>query len=218
MNAGTHDPIKLMADFEQFLSGSYNVGHILPSEEYQQRQDASLSALPLLINIAKPFLNSAKSLDRANEIPIPNYGQAICFPSRFLGKSSIDELPNQVSEKLSNAIDIIFFSGLKFHLFWATFPTRKEYKNVHAENLKSQWLLEAILSDQTMKNFYTGEGGAMSKDIFEKYYTNHCLGLLKNDLKIGFFKRGICKSFFRNIYWAGALLGVQYDMATKQKT
>lgn len=215
MNESTHEPVKLMDEFEHFLSESYNVGHILPSEEYKQRRNASLSAFPLLISIALPFLNSAKYLDKANEIPIPDYGQATCFPSRFLGKSSIDDFPNQVGEKLSNAIDIIFFSGINFHLFWATSPTRKEFKKVNAQELKSKWLLEAILADRTMKNFYPGEGGAMSKDVFEKYYSKFCMSILKNDLKIGFFNRGICKSFFRNIYWAGALLGVQYDIATK---
>ncbi len=218
MNKKFPDPLKLMTDFEQFLRKSYNLGHILSSEEYQQRRNASLCAFPLLINIAVPFLNSAKSLDSANEIPIPNYGQAICFPFRFLGKTSIDELPNQTGEKLSDSLDTIFFSGINFHLFWATFPTRKEYKNVNVEELKGKWLIDALLADQTMRNFYPGEGRPMSKDAFDKYFLTHCLSLLKNDLKIGFFKRGICKSFFRNIYWAGALLGTQYDMATKKLT
>jgi len=55
----------------------------------------------------------------------------------------------------------------------------------------------------------------MAKDLFDNRYSSTCEPLLKNEMRVGFFKRGMCKAFFRNIYWAGALLGVQYDMATK---
>lgn len=140
---------------------------------------------------------------------------AICFPYRFLGKPSIFALPKQAGDNLSNTLDDIFFSGLNFHFFWATFPTRKEYKNVDIDALKSKWLLDALLADKTMGKFYQGEGGQMAKDLFDIRYSSTCESLLKEEIKVGFFKRGMCKAFFKNIYWAGALLGVQYDMATK---
>jgi len=76
-------------------------------------------------------------------------------------------------------------------------------------------LLDALVADKIMGKFYQGEGGRMAKDLFDNRYSSTCEPLLKNEMMVGFFKRGMCKAFFRNIYWAGALLGVQYDMATK---
>jgi hypothetical protein len=162
-----------------------------------------------------PFLRSAKDIEAANSIPIPDYGKAICFPYRFLGKPSITSLPKQAGDKLSNTLDDIFFAGLNFHFFWATFPTRKEYKNINTDALRGKWLLDALVADKIMGKFYQGEGGRMAKDLFDNRYSSTCEPLLKNEIRVGFFKRGMCKAFFRNIYWAGALLGVQYDMATK---
>ncbi|OGW38579.1 MAG: hypothetical protein A2Y97_13160 [Nitrospirae bacterium RBG_13_39_12] len=209
------DPPKLIKDFKNFLRSVYDIEHIISSAEYRERCEYTLHAYPLVMNISKSFLKATKDIEEAHNIPIPDYGKAICFPYRFLRKPSVSTMQGQGGEKLSNALDEIFFTGLNFHFFWSTFPTRKEYQNVDVDALKSKWLLEALLADKTMGRFYQGQGGQMANNIFAVRYSTTCEPLLKEEIKISFFKRGMCKSFFRNIYWAGALLGVQYDMATK---
>lgn len=215
MSKTMRDPLKSVNDFEDFLKSVYDIDHILSSEEYRERRESTLCAYPVILKISEPFLRSAKDIEVANSIAIPDYGNAICFPYRFLGEPSVSALPKQAGDKLSNTLDAIFFSGLNFHFFWATFPTRKEYKNVDIDALKSKWMLEALIADKTMGKFYQREGGQMAKDLFDIRYSTTCEPLLKQEIKVGFFKRGMCKAFFKNIYWAGALLGVQYDMATK---
>lgn len=215
MSKITHDPLKSVKDFEDFLKSVYDIDHILSSEEYRERRESTICAYPVVLKISELFLGSAKDIEVANSISIPDYGKAICFPYRFLGKPDVSAFPNQAGDKLSNTLDSIFFSGLNFHFFWATFPTRKEYKNVDIDTLKSKWLLEALVADKTMGKFYQGEGGQIAKDLFDIRYSTTCEPLLKQEIKVGFFKRGMCKAYFKNIYWAGALLGVQYDMATK---
>ena len=83
-------------------------------------------------------------------------------------------------------------------------PTRDEHKPV-----------KALVADKTMGKFYQGEGAQMAKHLFDIRYSTTFEPLLKQEIKVDFFKRGMCKAFFKNIYWAGALLGVRYDMATK---
>lgn len=215
MSEITLEPLRLVVDFEDFLRSAYGIDHILFSEEYRERRDANLRAFPVVLEISEPFLRSTKDIEAANNISIPDYGKAICFPYRFLGKPSTSSLPTQEGAQLSNTLDDIFFAGLNFHFFWATFPTRKEYKNINTEALMGKWLLDALVADKIMGKFYRGEGGQMANNLFDIRYSSTCEPFLKKDIRVGFFKRGMCKAFFRNIYWAGALLGVQYDMATK---
>ena len=214
MSETGHDPLELVKGFEDFLGSVYEVEHILSSEEYRERREFTLCAYPVVLRIAAPFLGATKNIDVANSIGIPDYGKAICFPYRFLGQPSVSALPRQAGDNLSNTLDDVFFSGLNFQFFWATFPTRNQCKNVDEDALKSRWLLEALLADRTMRRFYQGEGDQMAKNLFDIRYSTICEPLLKQEIKVGFFKRGVCKAFLRNIYWAGALLGAQYDMAT----
>lgn len=215
MDKTMRDPLKSVNDYEDFLKSVYDIAYIFSSEEYRKRRESTLCAYPVILKISEPFLRSVKDIEMANSINIPDYGKAICFPYRFLGKSSVSALPKQVGDKLSNALDDIFFSGLNFHFFWATFPTRKESNNVDIHVVKSKWMLEALIADKVMGEFYQGEGGKMAKNIFDFRYSTTCEPLFKQDIKVAFFKRGMCKPFFNNIYWSGALLGLQYDMATK---
>ncbi len=209
------EPITLVSDFEELLKSIYDIEHIISSDEYRERRKSTLSAYQVVINICEPFLKATKDIEAANSIGIPDYGKALCFPYRFLKKPSTTAIPNQAGEPLSEVLDGVFFTGLNFHFFWATFPTRERYDQVDITALKESWLRGALIADRTMGNFYHGEGGQMAKNLFDVYYSNMCEAVLTKEIKIGFLKRGGCKSFFKNIYWAGALLGVQYDMATK---
>ena len=118
MSKITHDPLKSVKDFEDFLKSVYDIDHILSSEEYRERRESTICAYPVVQRISEPFLGSAKDIEVANSIPIPDYGKAICFPYRFLGKPDVSAFPNQAGDKLSNTLDSIFFCGLNFHFFW----------------------------------------------------------------------------------------------------
>jgi len=106
----TREPLKLVEDFEGFLRSAYDIDHTISSEEYQERRETTLCAYPVVLKISEPFLRSAKDIEAAKSIPIPDYGKAICFPYRFLGKPSITSLPKQAGDKLPNTLDDIFFA------------------------------------------------------------------------------------------------------------
>jgi len=55
----------------------------------------------------------------------------------------------------------------------------------------------------------------MLMNLWEYHFDTQVINTLKNHVKMGFFKAGKYKSIFRNIYLAGALLVMYYDLSTK---
>lgn len=137
--------------------------------------------------------------------PIVN---GMCFTKRFLGTP----VSENVSEKLFEVIGKVFFFGLILHLTAMAFPTRSNTEKVDCSALVREWIVEALIANRIMKSYVKDAPLVMS--VYRYLFQSEIEPFLKSDLNLGWWKRGKCESFFENLFLAGALLGMQFDMKT----
>jgi len=134
---------------------------------------------------------------------------AMCFTTRFL-KAPVSK---NVSEKLFKVVGKVFFLGLIFHLTFSTYPTRSNTKKVDCVALVREWINETLIASIILKSFVKDTPLIMS--VYRYFFQNEIEPFLKSDLKIGWWKRAKCESFFANLLLSGVLLGMLFDMKTR---
>ena len=163
---------------------------------------------PICINFLNIVVGTAKS-SYAEEV-----SQSVCI-NRLLGKKALHFLPHQTSETISQFLQETFYLGVFTHLYFFAFPTREFCEKVNIQQLQQKWEMDAIAADSVM-GYYGYPKNPMCMELWEYHFETKVNNALKNHVKIGFFGVGKYKAFFRNIYLAGALLVMDYDLSTKR--
>jgi len=145
---------------------------------------------------------------------VPEVREAMCI-NRLLGKYSLPNLPNDVSQHIRELLKETFYLGVFTHLYLMNFPTREQSENVNFLLLNRKWQIDAIAADYEM-GYYGDPKNPMCMELWEYHFDTTVNNALKNHVKIGLFGAGKYKAFFRNIYLAGALLVMDYDLSTKK--
>ncbi|MEA2005795.1 MAG: hypothetical protein U9O50_05995 [Acidobacteriota bacterium] len=140
--------------------------------------------------------------------------EGVCI-NRLLGKKALHLLPQRSSQTISQLLQETFLLGVFTHLYFFTFPTREFYKKVDLQQLQQKWETDAIAADFVM-GYYGDPKNPVCMELWKYHFNTTVINKLKNHVKIGFFGAGKYKAFFRNIYLAGALLVMEYDLATKR--
>jgi hypothetical protein len=138
------------------------------------------------------------------------------FPARFMKVASIRELTSDKGPAVQAVLDQTLRLGLMCHLVIWQFPTRVHMDQVDISALEKKWLLEALVADQLMKPLDKA-GEVSTLQIFDCYYRIFGEAVLKS-AGIDFFGRAQTPSFFRNLFCAGWLLGMSFDLATSQQS
>lgn len=140
--------------------------------------------------------------------------QGVCI-NRLLGKKALHLLPSQSSQTISQLLQETFYLGVFTQLYFFTFPTRECYERVNIPELQQKWEIDAIAADSVM-GYYGDPKNPMCMELWEYHFETKVLNELKNHVKIGLFGSGKYQAFFRNIYLAGALLVMDFDLSTKK--
>jgi len=156
----------------------------------------------------------AQGSKKGEDIGCPGIESALCFPSRFLKEPSTQALPDELRIATDELIENTFFLGLMCHLLLNKFPSRDNVKQVDMDTLARLWGQRALVADITMKA-YSRDLNNLPVRIFESYFTSDIEPTLKKKLKLGFWKVGKCRSYFRNLFFSGAFFGMQVDLLTK---
>jgi len=82
------------------------------------------------------------------------------------------------------------------------------------DSLVHEWIAKAELADRVMET-YSKEANELPLRIFESYFTSKIEITLKQQFKFGFLELSKCRSYFRNLFFSGALLGMLFDSMTK---
>ncbi len=162
---------------------------------------------PICINFLNIVVGTAKS-SYAEEV-----SQGVCI-NRLLGKKALHLLPQQTSQTISQLLQETFYLGVFTHLYFFTFPTRESCEKVNIQELQQKWEIDAIAADSVM-GYYGDPKNPMCIKLWEHHFNTNVINTLKKNIKIGFLGAGKYKAFFRNIYIAGALLVMYYDLSTK---
>ncbi len=188
----------------------------LSSAEYQDTISLAKSIYKRVEPLCETFLNVVKGLDDGSTLGIADYDKAMNFPRRFLKLPSITSLPQSQRVMLEATLEEAFLLGLLFHLISWTFPTRKQLDRVNTDTLLQLWALEALVADTKMKQ-YNKELSKIPELCFESFYETQIQPKLREMLKMGFWTRSKCRSFFNNLFFAGARLGMHWDLCTKEQ-
>jgi len=135
---------------------------------------------------------------------------SLSFPDRFL-KQPI-KFDNAKATELRQLIEDSFDLGLFFHLICQQFPSRNTINDVNIEELFLSWAPDSIIADSLSRNYNSGNGGMPSK-VEKSYFNSEVELILKQSFNIGFWKRSMARSWFKNTYFAGIHLGLMYDLA-----
>jgi len=144
---------------------------------------------------------------------IPEVKEAVCI-NRLLGKNSLETLSTGVAQILKQQLYDNFYFGLLGTLYFCDFPSRDKYYLVDINLLEREWERETIVADWGLRG-YT-DSIPLFKVIYEYNFANDYRPFLKSNIGVGMFRMGKYKSFYRNINFAGALLVVMCDLATKK--
>ena len=188
----------------------------LSSSEYQ----ATIRLAELIYERVQPlcetFLSVVKGLDDGSTLHITDYNKVMNFPNRFLKVPSINSLPQNQNVVLEATLEEAFLLGLLFHLIAWTFPTRNHLDRVNTDLLRQSWALEALVADTKMKQ-YNKELHNLPELCSKWFYETQIQTRLKDVFKVGFWTRSKWQSFFNNLFFAGARLGLYWDLGTKEQ-
>ena len=160
---------------------------------------------PICINFLDIVVGKTKS-SYAEEV-----SQGVCI-NRLLGEKALHLLPPQSSQTISRLLQETFYLGVFTQLYFHTFPTREYCGKVNIPQLQQKWEIDAIAADYVM-----GSYPRICIELWEYHFETKVNNALKNHVKVGFFGTGKYKAFFKNIYLAGALLVMDYDLSTKRQ-
>lgn len=180
----------------------------LKSEEYINMKVIANQIFNLTSDKSNMLLEVVKGNESGQIIGLPN-SSAICFKTRFLGD---DLLKSDIKTQLDKSIEDIYYFGFLQHQFLWGFPTRHKVNSVNIEDLFAEYYPKALIADIVLKGYM--KDSSKTHAILKYYYDVNMEKFIKNELRIGFFKRVLCKSFFKNLYLSGALLGMEFDMKT----
>ncbi len=162
--------------------------------------------------ISDLFLSVALGVDRDSNIE-PDFRTVMNFPKRFLKIPSIEFVPEPSRKIIENILRNTFLLGLTSHLIFQKFPSRPQVYLIDQSILLRSWWLESLVSDTLMKD-YNKKLANIPSFVFEAHYALRIEPYLKKPLKIGFMLRSRCYSYLNNLFFAGARLGMCFDLMT----
>lgn len=178
----------------------------------QQKSVLSEAMFKYLEPISSRFLEIV--LGNAESCYSPYVSKALCI-NRLLKSNPLEVLPPEVSEIISDRLRETFYLGMLTQLYLMNFPSRDQFRHVDLAGLEQKWEIDAITADIIM-GYYGERSNPICMDIWTCHFSKQVQPLLKQHLRIGRFRIGKFKSFFRNLYIAGALLVMDCERATKQ--
>ncbi len=182
--------------------------------DFKHRTEIARRAFDALAPMGYGFLDIVKGrVENGRSFGQPEIGRSICFPERFLGARSVDQLASPLTERIGEILDRIFFEGLLFHLLVASFPTRRRIPELDISALREAWYVNALVASRLMRDYDKDAGGEASF-LFKSLIDEEIDPYLKDVARVGIWKRAKAHSNLKNLYFAGALLGMMADTAT----
>lgn len=143
--------------------------------------------------------------------------EPLSFPRRFLNTQATSNLDPGRRSATEEVIQTTFLLGLMTHLVIWQLPTRIHGDRVDLVALEHEWLVKALVADLRMKALWR-HGEFPTIDLFEAHYRRIVEPLLKGPIGIGLWGRAKAHGYFRNVFCAGWLLGMMYDLQTEDRS
>lgn len=180
------------------------------TEDFTLKKNESNSAFERLKPLGESFVGLVKGLSPGVTGPERVVRAVLCFFPKYLGVQCISDLPDHKAKQLSSVIDQTFFLGLASHFILFNHPSRYVISGLDTNRLYPKFLEVSGRADAEMRP-YSKDLHGMPEDIFRAQFASQVEPLMKRDFSIGFWKMGKVRSHFRNLFFAGTILGVLAD-------
>ena len=144
---------------------------------------------------------------------VPEVREALCI-NRILKPEDFIPVNPDVKARINELLEETFYLGVFSHLYLWKFETRNISQNVDRAQLFQNWQIDAISADYVM-GYYGDPENPVLMNLWEYHYQTYVMLVLESNLNLSPFQEGVFKSYFRNLYIAGALLVMDYDLSTK---
>lgn len=200
--------------FEEMLSkGQYRFDPL--SEGYRDAKSVGETIFALVMPVLETFLSVVEGRRRGSDIGFPKVETALCFPKRFLKAASTEFLPTESRSALSYCLGMTLLLGLMSHVTIAKSPTRANVATVDVDSLFRQWVPESLIADMRLAE-YDKQLQGLPSDLSKSYYTSAVEPMLRRQFKLGFWTLPKCWSYFNDLFFAGAYLGLILDRMTQE--
>jgi ankyrin repeat protein len=180
------------------------------SQRFLRAAELARTISPAIDSARREFLSIC-----SGNSPRSPFGEALCFPSRFLGGSWKSQ---DVAESCSKNIQEVFDFGFLVHFAFTEFPTRTNFQTVDPEKFQNRWLPESLLAVMKMRDYSEKMVPQVPiEEFFSFWYEKKVESIVKSYWKIGFLKRSAVRSYFRATFFTGIQLAFEYDLATKAR-
>jgi hypothetical protein len=186
------------------------VTDVRQSDDFIHKRGESNTVFETLRPLGESFLSLVKGLLPGVTGPERTARGVLCFFPKFMGVRSITDLPGQTAERVGHVIDETYSLGLASHLILFNHSRRHGIPKLNTILLYQKFLVFAGAADAQMRQ-YNRNRYSMPGDIFQVQFTGHVEPLMKAEFSIGFLKMGKIRLHFRNLFFAGILLGLIAD-------
>ncbi len=181
-----------------------DVVDVRQSDEYIQKRQQIENEYSVLELCSNRFLSLVFGRDPGHTVVEQAAGASLCFFSRVFGVATVDGFPAPIAEALTTSLRDTFFLGMASHFVLQNHPSRSRINEVQVNVLFEEFLRESISAEMKMRS-YIKAANNIPKDIFEVQYGT-IEPMIKNDLRVGFWKRGKVRSNYNNVFCSGILL------------
>ena len=187
-----------------------DVPDVRRTDDFMLKKKTSNSVFERLKPLGESFVGLVKGLSPGLTGPEGVVRAILCFFPKFLGVQCISDLPDHKAKQLSCVIDQTFFLGLASHLILFNHPSRHVISGLDTNRLYKKFLEVSGRADAALRP-YSRDLHGMPEDIFQVQFARQVEPLMKREFCIGFWKMGKVRSHFRNLFFAGTILGVLAD-------
>jgi hypothetical protein len=187
-----------------------DVPDVRKTEDFMLKKNETNSVFDRLKPLGESFVGLVKGLSPGINDPERAVRDVLCFFPKFMEVQCVFDLPVHKAEQLSSVIDQTFFLGLSSHLILFNHPSRHLIFGLDTSHLYQKFLEVAGRADAEMRP-YSKDLHGMPEDIFQAQFASQVEPLMKGSFSIGFWEMGKVRSHFRNLFFAGIILGVLAD-------
>jgi|GEM_PF-5168868 hypothetical protein len=191
--------------------GGDDVPDVRKTADFIQKKTTSAQVFECLRPLGDSFLNLVLGLSSGNIGAERVVRSVLCFFPKFFNVDSVSQLPDLTANQLNHACQEMYFLGLTSHLILFNHPSRNRIELLNRDNLYSKFLEVAGMADAKMRA-YNKDSNGIPEAVFLVQFKTVIEPVLKHDIKIGHWEMGKLRSHFRNIYFAGTILGMLADI------
>jgi hypothetical protein len=184
------------------------------SDEYRKYEKVTEIAYGRLEPLCNSLIGVLQGKKKGDEIGFPGIENKISFSVHVLKQQSTDMLPAGTGKTIDDIINDTFLLGLISHLFLCDCPSRNNFESVDIQAVMNN-LIPKIMSSSSKMRKYNKEFNTVPVLIFENYYDNNIIPILKEQLKLGTLSRAAARNYFINLFFSGARYGEQLDKEAK---